>query len=56
MPPSFPLPVSPGPPSPPPSWYLPSGYPQVRILNRFTGLLDEEWFMKTHVIIESEVR
>jgi len=26
----------------------------IRILNRFTGLLDEEWFMKTHVIIESE--
>ena len=25
------------------------------MLNRFTGLLDEEWFMKTHVIIESEV-
>lgn len=26
----------------------------VRILNRFTGLLDEEWFLKTHIIIESE--
>jgi len=26
----------------------------IRILNRFTGLLDEEWFLKTHVIIESE--
>ena len=26
----------------------------VRILNRFTGLLDEEWFLKTHVILESE--
>ena len=26
----------------------------VRLLNRFTGLLDEEWFLKTHVIIESE--
>ena len=24
------------------------------LLNRFTGLLDEEWFLKTHVIIESE--
>lgn len=28
----------------------------IRILNRFTGLLDEEWFLKTHVIIESEAR
>ena len=26
----------------------------IRLLNRFTGLLDEEWFLKTHVIIESE--
>ena len=26
----------------------------LRLLNRFTGLLDEEWFLKTHVIIESE--
>jgi len=26
----------------------------IRILCRFTGLLDEEWFLKTHVIIESE--
>jgi indoleamine 2,3-dioxygenase len=26
----------------------------VRLLHRFTGLLDEEWFLKTHVIIESE--
>jgi hypothetical protein len=24
----------------------------IRILNRFTGLIDEEWFMKTHVLIE----
>ena len=28
----------------------------IRLLNRFTGLMDEEWFLKTHVIIESEVR
>ena len=26
----------------------------IRLLHRFTGLLDEEWFLKTHVIIESE--
>lgn len=26
----------------------------VRLLNRFTGLVDEEWFFKTHIIIESE--
>lgn len=26
----------------------------VRMLRRFTGLVDEEWFFKTHVIIESE--
>eukprot|EP00931_Biecheleriopsis_adriatica_P025319 TRINITY_DN1557_c0_g1_i1.p1 TRINITY_DN1557_c0_g1~~TRINITY_DN1557_c0_g1_i1.p1 ORF type:complete len:936 (-),score=144.25 TRINITY_DN1557_c0_g1_i1:190-2958(-) len=26
----------------------------IRMLNRFTGLLDEEWFFKTHVMIESE--
>eukprot|EP00931_Biecheleriopsis_adriatica_P085010 TRINITY_DN5914_c0_g1_i4.p1 TRINITY_DN5914_c0_g1~~TRINITY_DN5914_c0_g1_i4.p1 ORF type:complete len:1077 (-),score=151.97 TRINITY_DN5914_c0_g1_i4:216-3446(-) len=26
----------------------------VRMLRRFTGLIDEEWFFKTHVIIESE--
>eukprot|EP00930_Biecheleria_cincta_P002882 TRINITY_DN103857_c0_g1_i1.p1 TRINITY_DN103857_c0_g1~~TRINITY_DN103857_c0_g1_i1.p1 ORF type:complete len:1148 (-),score=186.84 TRINITY_DN103857_c0_g1_i1:129-3341(-) len=26
----------------------------VRLLRRFTGLADEEWFFKTHIIIESE--
>ncbi|CAE7921364.1 Ido1 [Symbiodinium necroappetens] len=26
----------------------------VRLLRRFTGLIDEEWFFKTHIIIESE--
>jgi hypothetical protein len=26
----------------------------VRLLNRFTGLVDEEWFFKTHIVIESE--
>ena len=26
----------------------------IRLLHRFTGLVDEEWFLKTHVIIESE--
>jgi len=26
----------------------------IRMLCRFTGLLDEEWFLKTHVMIESE--
>ena len=26
----------------------------IRMLNRFTGLVDEEWFLKTHVVIESE--
>ncbi|CAJ1443640.1 unnamed protein product, partial [Effrenium voratum] len=24
----------------------------VRLLRRFTGLVDEEWFFKTHIIIE----
>jgi len=26
----------------------------LRLLRRFTGLVDEEWFFKTHIIIESE--
>ena len=26
----------------------------VRLLRRFTGLVDEEWFFKTHIIIEAE--
>jgi len=26
----------------------------IRLLNRFTGMIDEEWFFKTHVVIESE--
>lgn len=26
----------------------------IRLLNRFTGMVDEEWFFKVHVVIESE--
>jgi hypothetical protein len=25
----------------------------LRLLRRFTGLVDEEWFFKTHIIIEA---
>ena len=26
----------------------------IRLLRRFTGLVDEEWFFKTHIVIEAE--